>query len=152
MSILGNTLLIRVKLFPSKLSRVVISNQDRPLIPRLPMAICPMGPAQRNFRAGLGSSEGIGAGIHGIGQDRQDSMVKGRLPIYVAILIAITNRRQCDSFLAEPEQRLPCASTLLELLEHQTNGILYPQVGIEFDGAVQSPAEAHRQAELEFCR
>jgi hypothetical protein len=113
---------------------MMITNQDRPLILWLAVAVGPACPAHIDFCEGFGLSEYISTGIHRISQDRQNHMIQRRLPIDLPILISIANCRQRDSFLAKPEQRLPCAPVLLKLLEHQPNRVLYPQVGIEFDG------------------
>src|SRR4051812_36073859 len=102
MSVLGNSLLIRPKLLPSNVSGMVIENQDCPLILCLAMTVRPTGAAHVDFREGLGFSKCISAGIHRIRQDRQNRVIKGKLPVDPTILIPVAECRQRDSFFAKP--------------------------------------------------
>src|SRR5690349_18130043 len=112
---------------------MVIANQDRPLIPRLPMSLRPACSAGGHFRADFGPSEGIGAGIHRVHQNRQDRVIERKLPIDLMILLVVADRGQCDLFLSTPEQYLASAAEFLEFPEYQVNSVLHAQVGIELD-------------------
>jgi hypothetical protein len=115
---------------------MMIANQDRPLILCLPVPFRPARSAHADFCADLGSPERIDAGIHRIGQDRQNRVVERRLPIDLLLSVPISYRRQRDLFLPKPQQRLAGAPALLEFVEHQSNRVLHPQVWIELDRTV----------------
>ena len=115
---------------------MMIANQDCPLVLWLPVALRPACPAHADFRANLGSSERISAGVHRISQDRQNRVIQGRLPINLLIFAVVANRRQSDLFLAKPQQHLASTSALFELLEDQVNRVLHAPVGIDLDRVV----------------
>src|SRR6185503_7832080 len=109
-------------------SGMMIANQDRPLILWLPVPFRPPRPTHGDFRAVLGSSEGIRSGIRRVTQNRQNRVVKRRLPEDSLVLLVIANRRQRNAFFAKPQQCLASASALVEFLQHQTNRVLYTNI------------------------
>jgi hypothetical protein len=68
MSIFRQDLLVQLKAFPRNVPRMMVENQDRPLIAGLLMSRRLSWPARNHFGASLGASESVGAGIHRIRQ------------------------------------------------------------------------------------
>ena len=136
---------------PRDVAGVVVAQQDRPLLFRLPDAVDLVGASVDDPRALGPPAERIGSRVQRVVQDLHDGVVDGRLPDDLGDVDVPPDDGHLDLRSPEPEEDLPRAAEFAEFGEHHADGFLHVLVGIGLDLARLAPAEAGRKHEPELA-
>src|SRR5690242_10672758 len=113
------------------------------------------GPARAtidDLRALCRPTEHIGAGVDRMSQHHQHRVVCRRSPLDLAhAAVVAAGDGQLKSLILGPEQDLPGASELLELVEQETDDATDALVGVHLYLPNLVPAVARRQDELQLA-
>jgi hypothetical protein len=145
--VLGYDLLVPLELLPSNVTGMVVTDQYRPILNRLAVAISLSCATTSDLGAPLCLSENISASVHRIGNDGVDVEVNWEPPDDLAPEFVRCRNRQGYVFCAEPQEDLPDAAQLSHFGEGHVDRLLYTCVRVLLNLAGLRPAVARRQHE-----
>ena len=146
MRVLEQKLLIVLIFLPTDVARVIVAQQDIPIISGFVEPADLPGPSVDDLRSLRPPAVSIGAGIERIVKDLHGAVVSGRLPDELVHIDIAENDRHFEAGRAKPQKDLPCAAQLAEFGEDQIDRLRDMLVGIKLDFSSLAPTEARVEA------
>src|SRR3954468_16607284 len=144
----GELCLVPIKFSPIDVTLVVILEQDLPVFKGSAVAVALAGAALDDLDPCLAFAVGVGPGVEGVLQNRDDVAVADRRPIERDQLLAVRRSGKVDLIGRRREMHAASAAELPKSLEDLTDGFLDAQIRIEAEAEIAMPDVSDRHADV----